>query len=55
MPSSLFNNRIDERALQQWQRAAEQGYSTARIKLGDYHYYGIGTDVDYETAAEHYK
>jgi len=55
MTSALFNIPTAERALQQWQRAADQGYSTARIKLGDYHYYGIGTEVDYETAAEHYK
>ena len=25
------------------------------MKLGDYHYYGYGTDVDYETAALHYR
>ena len=27
----------------------------ARVKLGDYHYYGLGTDVDYESAAAHYR
>lgn len=27
----------------------------ARIKLGDYHFYGYGTDVDYETAVIHYR
>lgn len=27
----------------------------ARVKLGDYHYYGYGTSVDYETAAAHYR
>lgn len=32
-----------------------QGYAVARVKLGDYHYYGFGTDVDYETAAAHYR
>lgn len=31
------------------------GYTVARIKLGDYHYYGYGTDVDYETAVIHYR
>lgn len=31
------------------------GYTVARIKLGDYHFYGYGTDVDYETAAIHYR
>ncbi|XP_007890488.1 protein sel-1 homolog 1 isoform X6 [Callorhinchus milii] len=42
-------------ALIYWNRAAVQGYSYARIKLGDYHYYGYGTLVDYETAAIHYR
>lgn len=26
-----------------------------KVKLGDYHYYGLGTPVDYETAASHYR
>lgn len=43
------------RALQYWGRAAMQGYSPAQVKLGDYHYYGLGTSVDYETAAGHYR
>uniref|UniRef100_UPI00398F27C1 protein sel-1 homolog 1-like isoform X8 n=1 Tax=Pristiophorus japonicus TaxID=55135 RepID=UPI00398F27C1 len=42
-------------ALIYWNRAAAQGYSYARIKLGDYYYYGYGTKVDYETAASHYR
>ncbi|XP_072122978.1 protein sel-1 homolog 1-like [Mobula birostris] len=42
-------------ALTYWNRAAAQGYSYARIKLGDYYYYGHGTKVDYETAALHYR
>ncbi|XP_051867007.1 protein sel-1 homolog 1-like [Pristis pectinata] len=42
-------------ALIYWNRAAAQGYSYARIKLGDYYYYGHGTKVDYETAAIHYR
>jgi SEL1 protein len=25
------------------------------VRLGDYYYYGWGTDVDYETAASHYR
>lgn len=32
-----------------------KGSTTARLKMGDYHYYGYGTDVDYETAATHYR
>lgn len=43
------------RALMYWGRAASQGYAVARVKLGDYHYYGYGTSVDYETAAAHYR
>jgi len=31
------------------------GYTVARVKIGDYHYYGYGTVVDYETAAMHYR
>jgi len=53
--SGLFQNQTFTRALIHWDRAAEQGYSTARLKLGDYHYYGKGTEVDYEIAASHYK
>ena len=44
-----------KRALVYWTRAAAQGYSAARVRLGDYYYYGLGTDRDYETAAFHYR
>lgn len=43
------------RALTMWARAAAQGYSAAQVKLGDAHYYGRGTKVDYEAAASHYR
>lgn len=43
------------RALSLWARAAAQGYSTAQVKLGDAHYYGRGTKVDYEAAAGYYR
>ncbi|XP_037293974.1 protein sel-1 homolog 1 isoform X2 [Manduca sexta] len=43
------------RALQLWARAAAQGSGGARVKLGDYHYYGLGTPVDLEAAAHHYR
>ena len=33
------------RALVYWSRAAAQGYSAARVRLGDYYYYGWGTEV----------
>ncbi|XP_069494030.1 protein sel-1 homolog 1 isoform X2 [Ambystoma mexicanum] len=48
-------NETFPRALLHWNRAASQGYTVARIKLGDYHFYGFGTDVDYETAFIHYR
>lgn len=54
----LFEPNSDDlwkRALVFWTRAAAQGYSAARVRLGDYYYYGHGTDVDYEAAAYHYR
>lgn len=42
-------------ALQLWARSAAQGYSPAQVKLGDAHYYGRGTKVDYEAAAGYYR
>uniref|UniRef100_A0A8B9HFG8 SEL1L adaptor subunit of ERAD E3 ubiquitin ligase n=1 Tax=Astyanax mexicanus TaxID=7994 RepID=A0A8B9HFG8_ASTMX len=54
--SQIFSeNETYPRALLHWTRAAAQGYTVARIKLGDYHFYGYGTDVDYETAVIHYR
>lgn len=44
-----------QRALLSWQRAANQDYPVARVKLGDYKYYGFGTEVDLAEAANHYK
>lgn len=44
-----------KRALMYWKRSAAQGYVMARVKLGDHHYYGQGTKVDYEAAASHYR
>ncbi|KAI4575282.1 hypothetical protein MJG53_011485, partial [Ovis ammon polii x Ovis aries] len=41
-------------ALLLWNRAAIQGNAFARVKIGDYHYYGYGTKRDYQTAATHY-
>eukprot|EP00105_Crassostrea_gigas_P029518 XP_011451489.1 PREDICTED: protein sel-1 homolog 1 isoform X3 [Crassostrea gigas] len=49
------NTEVLERALLQWSRAASQGSTVARVKMGDYHYYGYGTKIDYETAASHYR
>ncbi|XP_054055948.1 protein sel-1 homolog 1 isoform X2 [Rissa tridactyla] len=53
--SIVGENETYPRALLQWNRAAAQGYTVARIKLGDYHFYGFGTDIDYETAFIHYR
>nr|XP_033807694.1 protein sel-1 homolog 1 isoform X2 [Geotrypetes seraphini] len=53
--SIIGENETYPRALLHWNRAASQGYMVARIKLGDYHFYGFGTDVDYETAFIHYR
>lgn len=44
-----------QRALLQFSRAASQGSAQARLKMGDYHFYGFGTEVDYESAASHYR
>merc|ERR1719427_447420 len=48
-------NETFARALLQWSRAASQGYAVARVKVGDYHFYGYGTKVDYDTSALHYR
>ncbi|CAJ0926493.1 unnamed protein product [Ranitomeya imitator] len=54
--ANLFGeNETYPRALLHWNRAAAQGYTMARLKLGDYHFYGYGTEIDYETAFIHYR
>nr|XP_014085878.1 protein sel-1 homolog 1 [Bactrocera oleae]XP_036226011.1 protein sel-1 homolog 1 [Bactrocera oleae] len=54
---SIFHDRHEEliRAFYYWKRAAGQGYSAAQVKLGDYYYYGWGTNIDFETAASLYR
>ncbi|XP_054081811.1 protein sel-1 homolog 1 [Zeugodacus cucurbitae] len=54
---TIFHDRHEEliRAFYYWKRAAGQGYSAAQVKLGDYYYYGWGTNVDFETAASLYR
>ncbi|XP_013116479.1 protein sel-1 homolog 1 [Stomoxys calcitrans] len=54
---SIFHDRNEEliRAFYYWKRAASQGYSAAQVKLGDYYYYGWGTNIDFETAAALYR
>merc|ERR1711953_923149 len=54
--TDLYNaEEMWKRALVYWSRAAAQGYSAARVRLGDYFYYGWGTGIDYEQAASHYR
>lgn len=52
-------DQVYPRAFTYWARSASQGYSVARVKLGDYYYYGLGTPgtrgVDYEMAADQYR
>uniref|UniRef100_A0A1A9ZMA9 Protein sel-1 homolog 1 n=1 Tax=Glossina pallidipes TaxID=7398 RepID=A0A1A9ZMA9_GLOPL len=54
---TIFHDRNEDliRAFYYWKRAAAQGYSAAQVKLGDYYYYGWGTNVDFETAAALYR
>nr|XP_015218350.1 PREDICTED: protein sel-1 homolog 2 isoform X3 [Lepisosteus oculatus] len=53
--SRIFKDaEVYQLAFVQWQRAASHGYAPARVKIGDYHYYGYGMDVDHEAAAVHY-
>ena len=44
-----------KRALAMWLRSSAQGYPQGKIKVGDYHYYGHGTPVDYPLAAAYYQ
>ena len=46
---------LDQLALSLFHRAANQGNVDARIKAGDYHYYGHGTTMDKHQAFEYYK
>ena len=46
---------IYPRSLMNFNRAADQGLSQSRVKIGDYNFYGFGTEQDFETASEHYR
>ncbi|XP_053236576.1 protein sel-1 homolog 2 isoform X7 [Podarcis raffonei] len=50
----LHREQIYSLALLLWKRAANQGNIFARVKTGDYHFYGFGIKRDYLTAAVHY-
>lgn len=43
------------RAFNYWRRSAQQGYSQAYVKMGDYYYYGTGVLQDFEAAAIQYR
>ncbi|KAI9316211.1 hypothetical protein BX666DRAFT_1859377, partial [Dichotomocladium elegans] len=45
----------EEYALIYWSRSANQNNVDSRVKMGDYYFRGIGTDVDYEKAAACYR
>lgn len=51
VPESEFHSR----ALLLWKRSANQGSTSSRVKLGDYYYYGLGTDINYELAIQEYR
>jgi SEL1 protein len=53
----LFHTEVEayKWALLSWQRSANQQYPFARVKLGDFNYYGLGTNIDYSAALNHYK
>ena len=46
---------LAERALHMYRQAAAQGNTEAEVKLGDYAFYGHGTEVDLEAAVAHYR
>jgi TPR repeat protein len=56
--SSLFPSwsiDIEEVALLFWSRSANQKNSDARVKVGDYYYYGRGANQSFTKAASHYE
>jgi len=52
---SPFNKTETEfSALLNWMRAANQGYLEAKLKVGDYYYYGLGVESDMTKAVNYY-
>ena len=45
----------DNETMAMYRLAAQQGNVEAELKLGDYHYYGLGTPVDLEASVTHYR
>ena len=38
-----------------WKRAAAQNFAHARLRVGDYYWYGFGVKSNYIEAAQHYR
>lgn len=51
VPFSHNTSSLERLALINWKRAAQQGSVEAKIRVGDFYYYGQGLEVDYERAA----
>jgi len=51
----LRGDSLAARAHEMYSRAAQQGNVEAELKLGDYHYYGVGVGIDKEAAVHHYR
>jgi SEL1 protein len=51
----LRGEALAARAHEMYARAAQQGNVEAELKLGDYHYYGVGVGTDKEAAVHHYR
>lgn len=43
------------RAFMNWKRSANQGHVQSLLTVGDYYYYGRGTEVDYTAAVNQYR
>ncbi|XP_015677861.1 protein sel-1 homolog 2 [Protobothrops mucrosquamatus] len=50
----LHKNQVYPLALLLWKQAASQGNEFARVKIGDYYFYGFGTTKDYALAVTYY-
>ncbi|ORX52063.1 HCP-like protein [Hesseltinella vesiculosa] len=55
LPSPEPETGLEQLALIYWSRSANQNNADARVKMGDYYYYGIGTQVDFDKASACYK
>lgn len=44
-----------ERALFYWKHSAEENYDMAKIRVGDYYYYGLANERDFKAALKYYR